>query len=125
MPLMSCTMMKLLIVEDNLSVRRILKTMVASFADEILECADGDEAVTIYRAEKPDFVLMDIDLGETNGIATVRQIRAFDPNAKIVIVTNYDETDLRQAATKAGAIGFVVKEDLRPLDSILKSLLLV
>lgn len=113
-------MMKLLIVEDNPSVRRILKTLVAPFADEILECADGDESVQIYRTEKPDFVLMDLDLGETNGISATRQIKTFDPNAKIIIVTIYDENELRQAATDAGAIAFVVKEDLSPLTSIIK-----
>lgn len=113
--------MKLLIVEDNLSVRRILKTVVAALADEICECADGDEAVTIYRAEIPDFVLMDINLaGDTNGIDATSRIRAFDPNAKIIMVTSYDEKDLRQAAAAAGAIGFVLKDDLRRLDSILK-----
>lgn len=112
--------MKLLIVEDNPSVRRILKTIVSSLADEISECADGETAVLIYRNEKPDFVLMDIDLGETDGILTAREIRAFDPDPKIIIVTNYDETDLRQAVAEAGALEFVVKEDLSRLISILR-----
>ena len=113
--------MKLLIVEDNPSVRRILKTVVKSFADEICECADGDLAVTIYLAEKPDFVLMDINLhGETNGIAATSRIRAFDPQAKIIMVTSYDEKDLREAATEAGAIGFVLKDDLSSLNVFLK-----
>ena len=88
--------MKLLIVEANPAVRRVLKTVVAPLADVICECADGDEAVSIYRAEHPNFVLMDIDLGATlNGIATTRRIKAFDPQARIIIVTNYDEADLR------------------------------
>ncbi len=113
--------MKLLIVEDNASVRRILKMFAAQFADEIMECADGEESVLIYRAEKPDFVLMDINLGETDGISATRQIKNYDPNAKIIIVTSYDESDLRQAANEAGAIGYVVKEDLSPLTSILKN----
>lgn len=118
---MICPVMKLLIVEDNPSVRRILKTMVASLANEILECADGDESVIIYRAEKPDFVLMDINLrGETNGIDATSQIRDFDPNAKIIIVTSYDEKDLRQAADKAGACGFILKDDLLMLRSLIK-----
>ena len=112
--------MKLLIVEDNPSVRRILKMFAAQFANEILECADGEESVKIYRAEKPDFVLMDINLGETDGINATRQIKNYDSNAKIIIVTSYDEPDLRQAATEAGAIGYVVKEDLSLLNTILK-----
>jgi CheY-like chemotaxis protein len=104
--------MKLLIVEDNPAVRRVLKTVVAPLADDIRECANGDEAVAIYRAEHPDFVLMDINLGDTNGIAATRQIKAFDPQARIIIVTNYDESDLREEAQQAGACGYVLKENL-------------
>jgi CheY-like chemotaxis protein len=87
--------MKLLIVEDNPSVRRILKMIVKSLANDILECADGAESVDIYRSEKPDIVLMDINLGETDGITATRQIRTFDPQAKVIIVTNFDESALR------------------------------
>jgi CheY-like chemotaxis protein len=104
--------MKLLIVEDNPSVRRVLKTVVAQLADEIRECADGDAAVKIYCAEEFDFVLMDIDLGATSGIVATRRIREFDPRARIIIVTNYDETDLREEARQAGACGYVLKENL-------------
>ena len=103
--------MKLLIVEDNPAVRRVLKTVVAPLADDIRECGDGDEAVAMYRAEQPDFVLMDINLGDTNGIAATRQIKAFAPQARIIIVTNYDEADLREEAQQAGACGYVLKEN--------------
>jgi CheY-like chemotaxis protein len=105
--------MKLLIVEDNPSVRRVLKTMVAPLSDDIRECADGDVALEIYRAEHPDFVLMDIDLGAScSGIAATRRIREFDPAARVIIVTGYDETDLREEARRAGACGYVLKENM-------------
>jgi DNA-binding NarL/FixJ family response regulator len=56
---------------------------------------------------------MDIDLGETTtGIAATRLIKAFDPKAKIIIVTNYDEADLRDEARLAGAFAYVLKENL-------------
>jgi CheY-like chemotaxis protein len=112
--------MKLLIVEDNPSVRRLLKKVVKGLADDILECADGLEGVRLYQSERPDFVLMDINLRETDGIAATRNIRTFDPQAKVIIVTNYDEPDLRQAAAEAGAIGFVPKENLSQLHAFLK-----
>ena len=111
--------MKLLIVEDNPAVRRVLKTVVAPLADDIRECADGDEAVAIYRAETPDFVLMDINLGATNGIAATRRIKAFDPQARIIIVTSYDEADSREEARQAGACGYVLKDNLLDLRRLL------
>src|SRR5688500_15778218 len=103
--------MRLLIVEDSLSVRQLLKSVVAPLAMEITECGDGREALAFYRAEKPDFVLMDIDLVEMDGITATRKIKSGDPNARIIIVTNYDESDLREAARKAGACGYVLKEN--------------
>jgi two-component system response regulator DegU len=104
--------MKVLIVVDSLSVRQILKSVVAAITSEIDECGDGREAVDLYESRQPDFVLMDIDLGEMDGITATRQIRAGNPNAKIIIVTNYDENDFREAAHEAGACGYVLKENL-------------
>lgn len=113
--------MKLLIVEDNPSVRRIIKSFAAKFADEIFECVDGEKSFLLYRNQKPDFVLMDINLGETDGIEVTRKIIQFDSQAKVIIVTNYDEADLRQLAAEAGAFGFVAKENLNELESFLKN----
>ena len=104
--------MKLLIVEDSLSVRQILKSVVAPLASEIDECGDGGDAVLLYASGHPDFVLMDIDLREMDGITATKKIITDDPNAKIIIVTNYDETDLREEAKKAGACGYVLKDNL-------------
>lgn len=112
--------MKLLIVEDSLSVRRILKTLVAPLADQINECGDGGDAVTMYETVRPDFVLMDVDLGEMDGITATRKIVAGDPNAKVIIVTNYDENDLREEAKKAGACGYVLKENLLDVLELLR-----
>jgi two-component system response regulator DegU len=111
--------MKLLIVEDNPSVRRILKMIVLPLAADVCECADGDEALRIYLRENPDFVLMDINLGDFNGISATKNIRQINPLAKIIIVTNYDEDDLREAATEAGACGYVLKDDLQKLCAML------
>jgi len=104
--------MKLLIVEDSLSVRQILRLLVEPLADEIDECGDGADAVAIYQSERHDYVLMDIDVGEMDGITATRKINAIDPDAKIIIVTNYDKPDLRDEAIKAGASGYVLKENL-------------
>ena len=105
--------MKLLIVEDSLAVRRLLRSMVEPLASEVDECGDGGDAVALYESVRPDFVLMDIDLlGDMDGITATRKIKAFDRDAKIIIVTNYDKPDLRTAASKAGAFGYVLKENL-------------
>ena len=114
--------MKILIVEDSLAVRRILKTLVASLAADVEECAGGGEAITRYANGHPDYVLMDIDLlGDMDGITATRKIRAFDGHAKIIVVTNYDKSDLRAEADKAGACGYVLKENLLDVLSFLQT----
>lgn len=111
--------MNILIVEDSLRMRRMIRSLVASFAAEIFECADSDAALSAYREHHPDWVLMDIRLKESDGIAATRQICAADPQARVVIVTNYDDINLRAAATKAGACGYVLKDNLYTLPSFL------
>lgn len=107
--------LKILIVEDSVPVRELIKNIVADFAQEIHECGDGSEALAAYVRHRPDFVLMDIQMVLTDGIAATQMIVAADPTAKIVIVTDYDQADLREAARKAGACAYIVKENLLEL----------
>lgn len=104
--------MKLLIVEDNAPMRALTRRMVGDLADHISECSDGDEALAAYAAERPDWVLMDIEMKRMNGIAATRQLLAAFPEARVVIVTNYADEPLRAAAKAAGACGYVLKENL-------------
>jgi len=113
--------MKLLIVDDNTSVRRLIASILSSRAHEIHECADGVDALTTYTALCPDFVLMDIAMKELDGIAATRQIVAAHPGARVIIVTDYDEAPLREAALLAGACGYVLKEDLLEVDRLLEA----
>ena len=111
--------LKLLIVDDNTVVRSMIRRFVADLAVEINETDDGESALDAYAAFLPDWVLMDIEMKHTNGIAATEKIRAVYPQANIVIVTNYDDDRLRERATAAGACGYVLKENLLALRSML------
>lgn len=113
--------LSLLIVEDNAAVRQLIKSVVSDLADTIYECADGVEAIATYSRFRPDFVLMDIRMTVMDGISAARQITKANPGAKIVMVTDYDEIDLRESAKHAGAIGYVLKDNLLELGSFLKA----
>jgi CheY-like chemotaxis protein len=104
--------LNLLIVDDNAAVRRLIADIAAPFADQIRECADGRDALSAYNAQRPDLVLMDIRMCELDGIEATRRIRAVDPTARIVMVTDYDDDDLRQAALREGASGYELKDNL-------------
>jgi two-component system response regulator DegU len=112
--------MRLLIVEDNAGMRKLIRSVVAPVAEDVYECSDGSEALGAYSAHLPDFVLMDIQMGLLDGITATRRIKAADPAARIIIVTDYDQRDLREAARQAGACAYVVKENLLELVRLLQ-----
>ena len=112
--------MSLLIVDDDERMRRLIRSIVADLADPITECGDGDEAQLIYEREQPAWVLMDLVMPRMNGLAATSKILAFDPMAKIVIVTANDSQRLRDAATSAGACAFVSKENLFDLRQLIQ-----
>jgi CheY-like chemotaxis protein len=111
--------MTILIVEDNDAMRQIIKTLVADLTDTFAECEDGAQALGAYGRNHPDWVLMDIRMKEMDGLAATRQIKAAHPEARIIIVTAYDDARLREAAHAAGASAFVHKEYLLELRRIL------
>jgi CheY-like chemotaxis protein len=116
--------MKLLIVEDNPQMRLMIRAVVADLAEAVTECADGDEAVAAYAAQqfsRDDLVLMDLQMPHVGGLEATRRIRATFPDAQIIIVTQYDDPHWRSAATQAGAVGYVLKENLLDLRRLLQS----
>ena len=111
--------LKLLIVDDKAQVRSMIRRFLSDLAAEISETDDGESALDAYAAFLPDWVLMDIEMKHTNGIVATERIRAVYPEANIVIVTNYDDDSLRERAMAAGARGYVLKENLLALRSML------
>jgi CheY-like chemotaxis protein len=98
--------MRVLIIDDNRAIHRVIKSIVADLADEIYDCTEGTNALAAYLTHRPDFVLMDFAMTGVDGITATRLIREADPIARIIIVTNYDGAELREAAHRAGACGY-------------------
>lgn len=111
--------MKILLIDDNPQARKMIRKYLRASNAEIAEREDGAEALSAYQEFQPDWVFMDWEMKNLNGLEATRQIIKFYPQANILIVTNYDERDLRQAALEAGAKGFILKDDLSFLNSFL------
>ena len=109
----------LLLVEDNASMRALIKTVVAESGSVIHECTDGETAVGLYDALHPDWVLMDIRMSGMDGITATRAIRTSDPAARVIIVTDHGDPQSRAAAIAAGASAFVLKQNLLELPALL------
>jgi CheY-like chemotaxis protein len=112
-------LMKLLIVDDDERIRRMIKTIVADASSIICECSDGEQACACYAEHQPDWVLMDIMMPLVDGITATRRIRANDPTARVIIVTAHNSQAMREEARGAGACGYVLKENLLELREIL------
>ena len=111
--------MKLLIADDDARMRQMVKQIVTGLATELYEAADGGEAIAICATERPDWVLMDMRMKPIDGLRATAAIKARFPETGVVIVTQHDDADLRAEALRAGARGYVLKEDLSALLAII------
>ena len=112
--------MKVLIVDDNEKVRELVRDYLPASVREIYECEDGGEAFALYQKHLPDWVLMDWQMPNKDGIAATREIIAEYPAANICLVTSYNDEFLKSEALEAGASGFVLKNNLLELEAVLR-----
>src|SRR5262245_58928684 len=98
-------------VEDSEPVRRMIKSFVGDLADGFVECEDGCDALEAYAEHRPDLVLMDIEMSRLGGLEATAEIKAAFPEARVVIVSQWDSPALRQAARLGGAESFISKTD--------------
>lgn len=103
-------MARVLIVDDATFMRMMVKDILEKNGYEVIgEANNGIKAVELYKSEKPDIVTMDITMPEMDGIEAVKQIKAFDPSAKIVMCSAMGQQSMVMDAIKAGAKDFIVK----------------
>src|SRR5258708_28598520 len=111
----------IMIVDDNAKMRETIQSMRGGRLGEFYECCDGLEAVEAYARLQPDWVLLDIKMDRMDGLTAAEAIHRSYPNSNIIIVTQYDDPDLREQAKRAGARGYVLKENLVVLDQMMSS----
>lgn len=114
--------MNILIVDDSAKVRHMIKEILADSVNEIYECSDGLFAVESYQKFKPDLVLMDIKMKKLNGLIATKRILELDFKAKVIIVSNYDDEQIKEEARSAGAINYFTKEEIYMLPEYIKAI---
>lgn len=116
-------MKRILIVEDNAFFLQFFReTLHSRFPSlEIFEAADGKEAMQKIKALQPEAIFMDVRLPGENGLELTKKIKTQYPNIIVVIVTNYDLPEYREAAYESKADHFISKDSfLKIINSILQ-----
>jgi DNA-binding NarL/FixJ family response regulator len=107
-------MIRVLLADDQKLIRAGFRVLLEAAADvEVVgEAVNGEEAVALARAERPDVIMMDIRMPEVDGLEATRRIAADGDLAevKVVILTTFETDDYVYQALRAGASGFLVKD---------------
>jgi len=103
---------RVLIVDDHPIVRQGVRSLLDTFTDiEVVGEADGPANALAEAARlKPDVVLLDVRLGEANGIEVARQMRRYHPDSRVIILTTYDDDEYLFGALQVGAHAYLLKD---------------
>lgn len=103
---------RLLVADDHPVVRAGLRTLLGAQPDmEVVgEASDGEKAVELALALRPDVVVMDIAMGGTNGIEATKEIRSRLPQTRVLVLTMHENEEYLRRMLEAGATGYVLKQ---------------
>ncbi len=109
---MSTKNIRVLIADDHAVVREGLRTLISAKPGMELvgEATDGNEAVQLALTQQPDVILLDMIMPNKDGLTAIKEIKAENPEARILVLTSFSDDDKVFAAIKAGALGYLLKD---------------
>ena len=101
-----------MVIDDQAIVRQGFVALINTVSDMVVvaEGTNGQEAVELYRLHRPDVTLMDLRMPGLDGVNAIYQIRAADPNARIIVLTTYDGDEDIYRGMRAGAKSYLLKD---------------
>ena len=101
--------MRVLIVDDDRDVRDVLGESFRLAGFDVLEAANGLEALLHVKRERPDAVVLDLMMPRLGGVEALKRIRSYNPGIRVLVVTGNIDPELQRQATAAGAAGVFTK----------------
>jgi DNA-binding response OmpR family regulator len=89
--------MRVLICDDEVSVRQLYQSEFEAAGAEVATAADGDECIDVAEREQPDLVILDLRMPKRDGLSTLPQLREQNPNAQVVVVSAAHTSQLDKA----------------------------
>lgn len=103
-------MARILLVDDSKMSRKMLRTILEGMGHEIAgEATDGEEGLALYKETNPDIVTMDVTMPKMDGIECLKEIKAYNKKAKVIMITAAGQSSKLVEALKLGAEEFICK----------------
>jgi two-component system KDP operon response regulator KdpE len=106
---MSASTIRVLLVDDEVAIRRALRTLLNELGFEIVEASRGEEALHLVRTESFDVVLLDIQMPGIGGMKTLTRLRELSPRLPILMLTIQDSEEHKVEALECGADDYITK----------------
>ena len=104
-----------MIVDDDDHVRTFLVVLLRKIVSgNILEAHNGEEAVNLYRLERPDLILLDVNMPLMDGLETLTKLREVNPDVVVIMITSLAMRKIVEDAVRAGAAHFIRKDTPKP-----------
>lgn len=102
---------RVILADDEKHIRAMMKAVISSLNCEIVgEAADGHEAVDLYKKEKPDLLLLDINMSQKSGIDALREIMREFPDALVIMLTSVVDMENIKQCIALGAANYIRKD---------------
>ena len=102
-------MARILVVDDELMMLSLLRTILIRLGHEVFMASDGQEAIAKFQTDRPQITILDMNLPDLNGIEVLQQIRGVDPKAPVIILTGAGTEAMEQQARALGVTDFLQK----------------
>jgi anti-anti-sigma factor len=108
-------MEKILVIDDEKPTLTMFRLMLSAYGYEVLTAENGRQGLEIFSRERPSIVLTDIKMPGMNGIEVLKEVKAIDPSAEVIVITGHGDMDLAIQALNLDATDFINKPIQRHL----------
>jgi CheY-like chemotaxis protein len=100
---------KVLVVDDEESIRTLIQITLSQEGRTVVTAACGKDAIAMFQTTRPNLTILDINMPDIDGITVLRQIRAIDPHARVMIFTGRNSPSAEREAKTLGVTEFLQK----------------
>lgn len=112
---------KILVVDDEAHIRKFVTLFLHSLGDlTVVQAANGTEAQEVYARERPNLVLLDVNMPRIDGLQTLRNLKQLDPGATVLMLTSLVNRQTVEECLRLGALGYLRKDN--PPDEMIAQL---